>query len=275
MKIPFFGDRESLPFALTGKPDRISQTLFGKYGEEKRWEALDAISTPNQTDWHKRLLLWTLSSENPEMRERSWEVLDHQEIHFDLLVQELSCPMWQVRVGVIRLIAKSGRLDVVRMLIAGIEDYHQNVIDETRRSMLRLIDNAKLRKGKKQLPHEEIQDALQSLFQPLFTSKRSPRYQALQFLFRVAPLEEDMFWQMYLELELPQYTALHEEFIRYQKEGSLQVIYRGLLQQNDQILERITNFLAVAVRNSGDNVNYHLQSVQRQSREDFVKIAIA
>lgn len=274
MKLPF-RRKEELPFTITGKPDRISQTLFGKYGEEKRWEALDAISMPGQSEWNKRLLLWTLASESADMRERAWEVLDNLDIDFDMLVNELSCPMWQVRVGVIRLIAKSGRLDVVRLLIAGIEDYHQHVNDETKRSLYRLIEFAAQRKEKGELPLGEIQDALNSLFQILYTSKRSPRFQALQFLFKLAPLEEDMFWEMYLNLDLPQYSVLHEQFVRYQKEGSLEVLYRGLLQKNEQILERITNFLSVAVRNSGDNVNYHLNAIRKLSREDFVKVAFA
>ena len=273
MKIPLFGRQEELPFALTGKPDRISQTLFGKYGEQKRWEALDAISVPGQSKWQQRLLLWILSGENAEMRERAWEILDHQQLDFTLLINEFSCPMWQVRVGVIRLIAKSGRLDTVRLLLAGIEDYHQNVIDETKRSLNRLIENAKIRKNNNELPREEVQDALTALYQPLYTSKRSPRFQALQFLFKVAALDEDLFWDMYLNLDLPQYTTLHEEFIRYQKESSLEVIYRGLLQQNEQVIERITNFLAVAVRNSGENVNYHLNAIRKLNRDEFVKTA--
>lgn len=274
LKLPFFQRNDNLPFELSGKPDRVSQTLFGKYGEDKRWEALDAISSPNQPVWHKRLLLWTLASESPEMRERAWELLDHQRLEFELLVQELSCPMWQVRVGAIRLIAKSGRLDVVRMLIAGIEDYHQNVIDETKRSLNRLIENAKARAGRGELSSSEVSDALHTLFQPLYASKRSPRFQALQFLFKIAPLDERQFWDMYLGLELQQYSVLHEEFIRYQREGSLDVLYRGLLQQNEAIIERLTGFIAVAVRNSGENVNFHLQALQRLRREDFVKLAI-
>lgn len=273
MKIPFLKTGEDLPFVLSGKPDRISQTLFGKYGEEKRWEALDAVSMQGQASWSQRLLLWTLATDNVEMRERAWEILDNLLIDYNLLVNELSCPMWQVRVGVIRLIAKSGRLDTVRLLIAGIEDYHQNVIDETNRSMIRLIENSKLRKDKGTLPEEEVHDALTALYQPLFTSKRSPRFQAVKFLFKVAPLDEDMFWDMYLNLDLPQYTTLHDEFLRYQKEGSLGVLYRGLLQKNEQILERITNFMAVAVRNSGDNVNYHLNAIRALHRDEFVKVA--
>ncbi len=273
MKFPLIGRKEKLPFALTGKPDRISQTLFGKYGEEKRWEALDAISMPGQTNWQKRLLLWTLATDNTEMRERAWELLDNLEIDFDLLINELSCPMWQVRVGVIRLLAKSGRLDTIRLLIAGIEDYHQNVIDETRRSLTRLIENAKIRKQKGELPGEEVQDALTALYQPLYTSKRSPRFQAIQYLFKVAPLDEELFWEMYLNLDLPQYTVLHEEFIHYQREGSLEVLYRGLLQKDELLQERLTNFLAIAVRNSGDNVNYHLNALRVLERPDFVNVA--
>ncbi len=275
MKIPFLKTGDDLPFVLSGKPDRISQTLFGKYGEEKRWEALDAVSMQGQTGWSQRILLWILATDNVEMRERAWEILDNLKIDYELLVNELSCPMWQVRVGVIRLIAKSGRLDTVRLLIAGIEDYHQNVINETNRSMIRLIENARIRKDDSELPEEEVHDALTALYQPLYTSKRSPRFQAIKFLFKVAPLDENMFWDMYLNLDLPQYTTLHDEFIRYQKEGSLDVLYRGLLQKNEQILERITNFMAVAVRNSGDNVNYHLSAVRTLPRDEFVKVAFS
>ena len=227
LKVPFLGGRDDLPFTLSGKPDRISQTLFGKYGEEKRWEAMDAISMTGQSTWSHRLLLWMLATDNSEMRERAWEILDHAKVDFELLIHELSCPMWQVRVGVIRLIAKSGRLDTIRLLIAGIEDYHQNVIDETKRSLFRLIEKAKERKDRGELPYEEIHDALTVLYQPLFSSKRSQRFQAIQFLFKVAPLDENMYWEMYIGLDLPQYTTLHEEFIRYQKEGSLEVPLQG------------------------------------------------
>ncbi len=234
---------------------------------------MDTISMGGQTPWAHRLLLWMLATDNTEMRERAWEILDHAKVDFDLLLHELSCPMWQVRVGVIRLLAKSGRLDTIRLLIAGIEDYHQNVIDETKRSLFRLIENARDRKAKNELPPEEVHDALTVLIQPLYSSKRSQRFQAIQFLFKVVPLDENMFWEMYLGLDLPQYTTLHEEFIRYQKEGSLEVLYRGLLQKNEQTQERITNFLAMAVRNSGDNVNYHLDAIRNLPREDFVKVA--
>lgn len=273
MKIPLLGGQDELPFALSGKPDRISQTLFGKFGEEKRWEAMDAISMSSQSDWTHRLLLWMLATEDAEMRERAWEILDRAHVSFDLLIHELSCPMWQVRVGVIRLLAKSGRLDTIRLMIAGIEDYHQTVIDETRRSLIQLIDNAKIRKEQGNLPPEEIHDALSVLFQPLYSSKRSQRFQVIQFLFRIAPLDESMFWEMYLELDLPQFTILHEEFIRFQRESSLGIIYRGLLQNNEHIQERLSTFLAMAIRNSGDNVNYHLSAIRNFAREDFVKVA--
>ena len=275
MKIPFLSKGDDFPFTVTGKPDRISQTLFGRFGEEKRWEALDTLSTPGiSSSWSQRLLLWMLASENVEMRDRCWEVLDRQQVDYDLLLNELSCPMWQVRVGVIRLIAKTGRLDVIRLLLAGIEDYHQNVIDETKKSLIRLIDNAKTRKEKGQLPREESTDALTALYQPLYTSKRSPRYQALQFLFKVASVDEDLFWEMYLNLDLPQYTALHEEFVHYQKDSSLQVLYRGLLQHSEPIKDRLTSFIAVAVRNSGENVNHHLNAIRTLNKEEFIKVAL-
>ncbi|MBI1388488.1 MAG: hypothetical protein GC154_08570 [bacterium] len=272
MKNPF-SRQDDLPFSLTGKPDRISQTLFGKYGEEKRWEALDAISAPGQSKWHQRLLLWMLASENPDMRDRCWEILDHSKVDFEILMTELSCPMWQVRVGVIRLLAKSGRLDIVRYLVAGIEDYHQNVVDETKASLITLVKNAINRRSRGELPREEVEDALTALFQPLYASKRSPKYQAIQFLFKVAPLDEDLFWEMYLNLELPQYTAFHEELVRYQAEGSLDVLYHGLLQQNEAIVQRLTGFLSMAVRNSGDNVTHHLNAIRKLSKDEFVKIA--
>lgn len=272
MKNPFSRSND-LPFTLSGKPDRISQTLFGKYGEEKRWEALDAISAPGQTPWHHRLLLWMLASENPDMRDRCWEILDHSKVDFDMLMNELSCPMWQVRVGVIRLLAKSGRLDIVRFLVSGIEDYHQEVVDETKRSLTTLIKNAIQRREKNELPREEVEDALTALYQPLYASKRSPKFQALQFLFKVAPLDEDLFWEMYLNLELPQYSAFHEELVRYQADGSMEVMYHGLLQQNEAVVSRLTGFLAIAVRNSGDNVTHHLNAIRKLHRDDFVKIA--
>lgn len=275
MKIPFLSKGDDFPFAITGKPDRVSQTLFGRFGEDKRWEALDTLSAPGSASiWNQRLLLWMLASENVEMRDRCWEVLDRLQVDFDLLLKELSCPMWQVRVGVIRLIAKSGRLDVIRLMLAGIEDYHQNVIDETKKSLIRLIENAKIRKEKGLLSREESSDALAALYQPLYTSKRSPRFQALQFLFKVASLDETLFWETYLNLEMPQYAAMHEEFIRYQKDGSLQVLYRGLLQQNETLLDRLTSFIAVAVRNSGENVNYHLNSIRMLNKEEFITVAL-
>jgi HEAT repeat protein len=275
LKGSIFNQHDDLPFISTGKPDRVSQTLFGHFGGEKKRDALDVISSSGRTKWHHRLLLWTLSSEDPEMREHAWKILDSQKVDFDLLVTELSCPMWQVRVGVIRLLAKTGRLDIVRFLITGIEDYHPNVVEETKHSLTRLIDNAKIRQRKNQLPPEEVHDALTALYRPLFTTRRSPRLQAIQYLFQVAPLGENLFWLMYQELDLPQYTILHEEFIRYQREGSLEVLYRGLLQQNEKVLERVSTFLAVAVRNSGENVNLHLNAIRKLQRNEFVKLAFA
>lgn len=272
MKNPF-SRKDELPFQLSGKPDRISQTLFGKYGEEKRWEALDAISTPGISKWYQRLLLWTLSSENTDMRDRAWEILNHTNVDFEVLMNELSCPMWQVRMGVIILLAKTGRLDTVRHLVSCLEDYSQHVQEETKRSTLVLIENAKARRRRGELPRDEVEDAIHILFQPLSKSKRNPGFQAIQFLFKVAPLDEDLFWEMYLNLELPQYTILHDEFVHYQNEGSMEVLYRGLLQKDEQLLQRLTGFLAVAVRNSGDNVNYHLDAIRKLERDEFVKIA--
>lgn len=214
-----------------------------------------------------------LASENPDMRERCWEILDHSKVDFDMLMNELACPMWQVRVGVIRLLSKSGRLDIVRYLISGIEDYHQNVVDETKASMHTLVKNAHERRANNELPREEVEDALEALFQPLYASKRSPRFQALQFLFKVAPLDEDLFWEMYLNLELPQYTLFHEELVHYQGEGSLEVLYRGMLQPNESVVSRLAGFLSMAVRNSGDNVTHHLNAIRKLPRDSFVKVA--
>lgn len=272
MKLPF-SRKDDLPFQISGKPDRISQTLFGKYGEEKRWEALDAISTPKQSSWNQRLLLWMLASENTEMRDRAWDILSHIPVDFNLLLSEISCPMWQVRMGVCRLLAKTGRLDVVRLMVSGLEDYNQNVVEETKRSLGELIERAKERRKNGELGREEVEEALHTFYQPLFKSKRSPSFQAIQFLFKSAPLDEDLFWEMYLHLELPQYSVLHEEFVHYQTEGSLEVLYRGLLQTDEQLLLRLTSFLAVAVRNSGENVNYHLGAIRKLNRDDFVKVA--
>lgn len=214
-----------------------------------------------------------LASENPDMRDRCWEILDHSKVDFDMLMNELSCPMWQVRVGVIRLLAKSGRLDIVRFLISGIEDYHQEVVDETKRSLTTLIKNGISRRERGELPREEVEDALTALYQPLFASKRSPKFQALQFLFKVAPLDEDLFWEMYLNLELPQYSLFHDELVRYQSDGSMEVMYQGILQQNEAIVSRLTGFLAIAVRNSGDNVTHHLSAIRKLHRDNFVKVA--
>jgi len=257
----------------SGRADRLSQTLWGKWGEDKQWEALDAISAPGVGRWGQRLLIWQLGNEDREMRERAWEVLDRTEVSFDLLVSELRCPMWQVRAGVIRLIAKSGRLDIVHLLVAGLEDYHQSVIDETRRCLDRVIAGAIERKKHEDIPGEEIERALRVLSEPLYASRRSPRFQAVEFFIKCAPLDEDRFWNIYLSLELPQYTVLHEEFVRLRKEGSLEILYRGLLQLDEGILERLTQFIAHAVRNSGDDVNYHLDALRRMEREDFVRIA--
>lgn len=257
----------------TGRADRLSQTLWGKWGEGKRWEALDAISVPDVGRWPKRLLLWQLANENPEMRERAWEVLDQAHIDFDLLVSELRCPMWQVRAGVIQLIAKTGRLDVVNLTVAGLDDYHQSVIDETRRCLDRLIVDAIEQKKRNDLSQDEVEKAIRVLSQPLYASKRSPRFQAIEFFIKAAPLDEDRFWSIYISLEQAQYTLLHQEFIRHRKQGALEVMYRGLLQLDEGILERLTQFMAHAVRTSGSEVNYHLSSLRRLEREDFVRIA--
>ncbi len=257
----------------SGRADRVSQTLWGKWGEDKKWEALDAISMPGIGRWPTRLLLWQLANENREMRDRAWEVLDRAEVDFDILVSELRCPMWQVRVGVIRLIARSGRMDVVNLLAAGLEDYHQAVIDETRRCLDRLIQNAIERKKEGKLAEAEVDQAMRVLSQPLYMSRRSPRFAAIEFFIKCAPLDEDRFWNIYLSLELPQYTLLHDEFIRHRKQGSLEILYRGLLQLDEGILERLTQFIAHAVRLSGDDVNYHLNALRRMEREDFVRVA--
>ena len=69
LKGSIFNQHDDLPFISTGKPDRVSQTLFGHFGGKKGM--LDVISSSGRTKWHHRLLLWTLSSEDPEMREHA------------------------------------------------------------------------------------------------------------------------------------------------------------------------------------------------------------
>jgi len=119
----------------------------------------------------------------------------------------------------------------------------------------------------------EIEKAMRVLSEPLYASRRSPRFQAVEFFIKCAPLDEDRFWNIYLSLELAQYTVLHEEFVRLRKDGALEILYRGLLQLDEGILERLTQFIAHAVRNSGDDVNYHLDALRRMEREDFVRVA--
>ncbi|MBN2326849.1 MAG: HEAT repeat domain-containing protein [Candidatus Omnitrophica bacterium] len=274
MKFPFWDGQDDAFIAPSGNTDRLSQSLFGKYGEEKCWEAIDSLSASKQSAWSKRLFLWMLSSENPEIKERVWEILDYAEFDLELLIHELSSPLWAARAAAIRLIAKSGRLDVVRLLICGLEDYHPKVVDETLLSLATLIKNAQARKERGELEPDEIHDAFTILFQLLYYSKRSPRFQAIPFLFQAAPLNEDLFWEKYLELDLPQFTILHEEFLRCQKNGSLNVLYRGLLQRDESIQERIANFLSAAIRSSGSSVNHHLAALRDLSREDFSRIAI-
>jgi len=247
--------------------------LFGAHGESRQWEALDALALSPPSAWNQRLILWTLASPNPSLRERAWEILNTQSIDFGLLLQELSSPLWEVREGVVRLIAQTGRLDAIPYLITEIEEYHPGVAEAARRGMSVLIENAKVRQLNGGLPPEEAKEALEILFQSLYTSKRSPRFQTIQYLFQISSLDEDTFWRMYLNLELPQYTILHEEFLHYQKEGALRVLYRGLLQKNDLVLDRLTAFLALAVRNSGENVNYHLAALRSLIRVEFVKVA--
>ncbi|MDX9754809.1 MAG: hypothetical protein RBU29_12665, partial [bacterium] len=273
MRIPYLSNPNEILPPSPGKPDRVSQTLFGKFGDEKRWEALDAIAVAGQSEWNQRLLLWMLANENAEMRDRCWEILDRLPLHFDLLVRELSCPMWQVRVGVMRLLVKSGRLDLIRLLIAGLEDYHPHVVEETKRSLGKLIENAQARKQRGDLPAAEVRYALEALMQPLYLSRRSPRFQAVPFLFPVALLEEDHFWSLYTELDLPQYTLLHEEFVRAQHEDALRVMYRGLLRPNEAILDRLSPFIATTVRNHRDGINQHLHVIRGFAREAFVQLA--
>lgn len=273
LKLPHLGPHNENPTPPAGKTDRLSQMLFGAHGESRQWEALDALALSPPSAWNQRLILWTLASPNPSLRERAWEILNTQSIDFGLLLQELSSPLWEVREGVVRLIAQTGRLDAIPYLITEIEEYHPGVAEAARRGMSVLIENAKVRQLNGGLPPEEAKEALEILFQSLYTSKRSPRFQTIQYLFQISSLDEDTFWRMYLNLELPQYTILHEEFLHYQKEGALRVLYRGLLQKNDLVLDRLTAFLAMAVRNSGENVNYHLAALRSLIRVEFVKVA--
>ncbi|HQH70664.1 MAG TPA: HEAT repeat domain-containing protein [bacterium] len=273
LKLPHLGPHNENPTPPAGKTDRLSQMLFGAHGESRQWEALDALALSPPSAWNQRLILWTLASPNPSLRERAWEILNTQSIDFGLLLQELSSPLWEVREGVVRLIAQTGRLDAIPYLITEIEEYHPGVAEAARRGMSVLIENAKVRQLNGGLPPEEAKEALEILFQSLYTSKRSPRFQTIQYLFQISSLDEDTFWRMYLNLELPQYTILHEEFLHYQKEGALRVLYRGLLQKNDLVLDRLTAFLALAVRNSGENVNYHLAALRSLIRVEFVKVA--
>lgn len=257
-----------------GRADRLSQMLFSdKWGDDKRWEALDVISMPGQSAWAKRLLLWQLANENAEIRNRAWEVLQSVEIDYDVLVSELRCPMWQVRVGVIRLLAKSDRLDVVKLLVGSFEDYHESVVEETRKSMRALIEAATARLHAGSLDINAVHEAMHILSRPLYQSKRSSRFQAVEFFIRMAHLHEDYFWNIYLGLELPQWTLLHDEFNRLRRDGGLVPMYRGLLQMNEELLERLTQFISVAVRQSGDDVNYHLQALRQLNEDDFVRIA--
>lgn len=273
LKLPHLGPHNENPTPPAGKTDRLSQMLFGAHGESRQWEALDALALSPPSAWNQRLILWTLASPNPSLRERVWEILNTQSVDFGLLLQELSSPLWEVREGVVRLIAQTGRLDAIPYLITEIKEYHPGVAEAARRGMSVLIENAKVRQLNGGLPPEEAKEALEILFQSLYTSKRSPRFQTIQYLFQISSLDEDTFWRMYLNLELPQYTILHEEFLHYQKEGALRVLYRGLLQKNDLVLDRLTAFLAMAVRNSGENVNYHLAALRSLIRVEFVKVA--
>ncbi len=273
MKLPNLGPSDELHSPAAGKADRVSQLLFSSHRTEQAGEILDALALAAHSPWNQRLLLWTLASPDAALRKRAGEILDTIAVDFDLLTHELASPMWEVREGAVRLIAKSGRLDIIPLLIAEIEDYHPRVAEAARESLSRLIDNAKLRKLRGELPPGEVNEALVILFQTLYISKRSPRFQTIPYLFEISSLDEEAFWQMYLTLDLPQYTLLHEEFLRYQKEGALRVVYRGLLQKNDLVLDRLTGFLAMAVRNSGENVNYHLEALRSLNRADFVKAA--
>ncbi|MGC9326366.1 MAG: hypothetical protein ACP5I1_01910, partial [Candidatus Hinthialibacter sp.] len=274
MKFPFRDGQDDAFITPSENPDRLSQRLFGKYGEEKRWEAIDELSTAGQSVWSKRLFLWMLSSEDPEIKERVWQILHYTDFDLDLLIHELSSPFWAVRAAAIRLIANSGRLDLVRLIICGLEDYHPKVVEETFAGLEALIQHAKERKVRGELKQDEIQDAFTILFQLVYYSKRSPRFQGIPLLFQAAPLDEDLFWKKYLELDLPQYTILHEEFLRCQQSGSLTVLYRGLLQRDESIRERIANFLSTSIRSGGSSVNHHLAALRELTREDFNRIAI-
>ena len=273
LKKTILGFMEKKPVTGAGKRDFFSEVLFGKSNVDKRGEALDRIAAVTPSVWKLRLLLWTLADKNPATREHAWSILEKQTGDFDLLVNELSCPLWQTRIGAIRLLAKTGRLDAVRRMLAGCDDYHRSVAAETMKGLSLLIDNAKIRKQKGELPREETEDAIRALMQILNISKRRNRYQALQFLFTVAPLGEDIFWNIYSTLELSQRLALHEQFIHYQSYGALDVLYRGLLQQNEKVIEKITNFLCMAIRLSGRNVNYHLRAILKLNKDEFLNVA--
>ncbi len=256
------------------RADRLSQMLFSdKWGEDKRWEALDVVSMPGQSPWAKRLLLWQLANDNVEIRNRAWEVIQACEIDYDILISELRCPMWQVRVGVIRLLARANRIATAKLLLPGLEDYHNTVVEETRSSITSLIKSADEMRQEGGLDLSEVHEVMRVFSLPLFKSKRSAGFQAIEFFIRMSCLDEDHFWEIYHGLELPQYTLLHDEFIRLRRTGGLVPLYRGLLQLNDDLLERLTQFISIAVRTSGDDVNHHLQALRQLSQDEFVRVA--
>ncbi len=191
-----------------------------------------------------------------------------------MLIAEIRCPMWQVRVGAIRLLADSNRLDVIQYLVGGFEDYHDAVGDETGKSLRKLVEVADKRRAEGELDLQDVHEAMGILSAPLFQSRKSSKFRSVEYFIRMAVLDEDHFWKLYRDLELAQYTLLHEEFVRLRRDGGLYPMYRGLLQMSEQVLERLTQFIGMAVRMSGEDVNYHLQALRSLDKEDFQRIAV-
>ena len=55
---------------------------------------------------------------------------------------------------------------------AGLEDYHQSVIDETRRCLDHLIADAIEAKKEGGVPEEQVERAMRVLSEPLYASRR-------------------------------------------------------------------------------------------------------
>lgn len=242
---------------------------------EARRKAIEAILAKPSARYAEPLA-WKLGDDQSEIRdlaEMALEALGRDALPF--IRRQMYCPLPDIRERCTHLLGRMGALADLLTIVVALYDYEVDNREAGRRALRRIAERytAQWNSGALKPDPASLAKVAGRLFQLLATLDSTSSVSLSQAIVGFGRHIGPILWQAYPEIPEKSRAALESELLRKPEIANFEILYEGLLHEDDYVRRRVMSLLTRLIHRT--TINLHMEVLASRGEAERRSIAAA